>query len=86
MNETEIFTNALMNAIAGEGKRILEEAIKEATLAERQRCAQIASHFFVNNPYALHPNVPFDELNGTTQTAAHATAQLIAIAITGEEV
>ena len=46
--------------------------------AERERAAQIASLVFVNDPYALHPDIPFDQLNDAAQTAAHSIAQTIA--------
>ena len=46
--------------------------------AERTRAARIASQVFVNDPYALHPDIPFDMLNESAQTAAHSIAQTIA--------
>lgn len=45
---------------------------------ERERAASIASLVFVNDPYALHPDVPFDRLNESAKTAAHSIAQTIA--------
>jgi hypothetical protein len=63
-------TATLMAAIAAYGDA--------RALAERRRAAQIASQVFVNDPYALHPDIPFDRLNESAQTAAHSIAQTIA--------
>lgn len=45
---------------------------------ERARAARIASLVFVNDPYVLHPDIPFACLNESAQAAAHAIAQIIA--------
>jgi len=46
--------------------------------AERRRAAQIASRVFLDDPYALHPDIPFARLNDAAQMAAYSIAQTIA--------
>ncbi len=60
---------------------LLRTVLENATLAERQRCAQVAALLFVRDPYAMHPDIAFDAMNESAQTAAHVTAQVIAAKI-----
>ena len=52
---------------------------------ERSRAASTASLVFVNDPYALHPDIAFDDLNESARTAAHSIAQIIALLIANAE-
>ena len=52
---------------------------------ERERAASIASLVFINDPYALHPDFAFDDLNESARTAAHSIAQIIALLIANAE-
>ena len=59
--------------------------IRAVRQAERARAASIASLVFVNDPYALHPDIAFDDLNESARTAAHSIAQIIALLIANAE-
>jgi hypothetical protein len=51
-----------------------------ASAAERQRLHDVtlASRFFVDDPYAMHPDIAFNDLNESARIAAHSTARGIA--------
>lgn len=44
-------------------------------------CASVASFLFIDDPYALHDSISYDQLNAPAQLAAHTTAQAIAFKI-----
>ncbi|TIV83808.1 MAG: hypothetical protein E5V64_06490 [Mesorhizobium sp.] len=53
-------------------------------LAERQRCARIASDFSMKPDRSVHPDIPWDQMPDAIKTTAHTTAQQIAALIVGD--
>ena len=76
-----IYVDALLRRLSVvEGVSTWQLAAKIAAQAMQKQCAILAAHF-LEDPYALHPNIRFDQMNDSAKIAAHSTAQLISLAI-----
>lgn len=67
--------------VGGPGVRLAAE-IRDAVLAERRRCAEIAAMWVINRN-TIHPDLSLDELSENTKLVAHQTGNYISDRILG---
>jgi hypothetical protein len=61
--------------------RRLRPAVHQLRVHIVDRCAVIASEFSMRGDRRVHPDIPWERMNESAQTAAHSTAQQIAMRI-----